>query len=87
MGKVSNALTNQILPYTSDIGNNMNDTERLDWINEHMSAFRCSVRDEGNMPMDMTWISDSGASFITRGENIRHCITNAMSKTVTYPKE
>lgn len=58
----------------------MTDSEMLDWIDDHLASFRHSMRDEGNMPMDMEWIDDIGESRKTRGENIRHCITNAIKE-------
>lgn len=58
----------------------MNDTEMLDWINEHLASFRNSMRDPGNCPMEMEWIDTDGYSHKTRGENIRHCINNAVKE-------
>ncbi len=58
----------------------MDDTEMLDWINEHLASFRHSMRDEGGCPMEMEWIDSEGDSHITRGENIRHCINEAVKE-------
>lgn len=58
----------------------MTDTEMLDWINEHLASFRHSMREEGSNPMEMKWIDNNGDSHITIGENIRHCITNAIKE-------
>ena len=58
----------------------MNDSDMLDWINEHLSSFTHTLRDEGNEPYDMNWIDDEGEPVITRGENIRHCINNAVKE-------
>jgi hypothetical protein len=38
------------------------------------------MRDEGNCPMDMEWIDSEGDSHITIGENIRHCINEAIKE-------
>jgi hypothetical protein len=58
----------------------MTDSEMLDWIDDHLASFRHSMRDEGACPMDMEWIDTNGDSHITRGENIRHCINNAIKE-------
>lgn len=56
----------------------MKASKMLDWVDDHLSSFRHTLRDEGDMPLDMEWIDTDGYSHITRGENIRHCITNAI---------
>ena len=56
----------------------MTDTEMLDWINEHLASFRHSMRDEGNCPMEMEWIDSEGDSHTILGENIRHCVNEAV---------
>jgi hypothetical protein len=58
----------------------MSNAEMLDWINEHLVAFRNTMRDEGECPMELEWIDTNGDSHITRGENIRHCINNAVKE-------
>ena len=58
----------------------MKASKMLDWIDDHLAAFRNSMRDEGACPMEMEWIDTNGDSHITRGENIRHCITNAIKE-------
>lgn len=58
----------------------MNDTEMLDWINEHLASFRHSMRDAGQNPMIMEWIGTDGNTYTTVGENIRHCINNSVKE-------
>ena len=58
----------------------MKASKMLDWIDDHLASFRHSMRDEGECPMEMEWIDDIGESHKTRGENIRHCITNAIKE-------
>lgn len=58
----------------------MNDTEMLDWINEHFVSLRLSLRNEDNLPYDMEWMDSEGDSHIIRGANIRHCINEAVKE-------
>lgn len=59
------------------------DTDFLNWIEEHLSSLRYTVRDEDNNPYDMFWIDANGESHITRGANIRNCILNALANIET----
>ena len=62
----------------------MTDTEFLDWVENHITSFRHSMREDGNNPFDMEWIDDEGYSHKTVGENIRHCINNALKEPNGY---
>jgi hypothetical protein len=59
----------------------MTDSEILNWIQEHLTNFRHTLRDEDKMPYDMEWIDDEGVAQITEGGNIRECVLRAI-KTI-----
>ena len=56
----------------------MTDTEMLDWIQEHLDAFRHSMRDDDQMPYEMSWIDDEGVGQVTIGNNLRDCVDHSV---------
>jgi len=56
----------------------MNDSEILDWIQEHLASFRNTMRDEDDQPYDMEWIDDDGYTHAIQGKDIRECVVDAM---------
>ncbi len=55
----------------------MKDSDRLNWIQEHLVSFRESLREEDSEPYDLEWMDDSGYHHVTRGNSIRHCVNQA----------
>lgn len=56
----------------------MNNAKVLDWVQEHLSELRHTMRSEKEY--DMVWIDDEGYSRVTRGASLRDCVHNALTK-------
>lgn len=58
-----------------------NDSEILNWINEHLDSFVETLQENenGESLYAMGWIDDEGISHTTKGTNIRNCVVNAMA--------
>lgn len=51
----------------------MTDTDIVDWIQKNVAA----IREDINGRVEVSWIDSNGASRITEGPNLRHCIRSA----------
>ena len=52
------------------------DTMFVNWMTDHLSTFRHTMRD--SMPYDMVWIDDNGAYYLTMGCTLRDCVVKAI---------
>lgn len=50
----------------------MHDALILNWLNEHLVAYRCRTSDD--RPYEMTYLDGQGIEMIVTGDNIRDCV-------------